>query len=147
MLGQGIMLTCRWPDDRIQIRHPRRNLHIKFTPSLSEKNDFVPTRISIGNVEGTHCLIEWNTTAIRHSEEPEGLLLLIRNWSAVAESAELLKALRWFPFASEWSRYGACKLPFPISNARHSANLGFSARWVKLFTLGFDELKSSAVEA
>jgi hypothetical protein len=29
---------------------------------------------SIGKVEGTHCLIEWNTAASRYSEEPEALL-------------------------------------------------------------------------
>lgn len=75
MLRQGIMLlTCQ--DDRIQIHHPRRNLQIKFTPSLSERNDFVAYMGSIGKVEWTHCLIEWNTAASRHSEEPEGLLAL-----------------------------------------------------------------------
>ncbi len=42
----------------IQIHHPRRNLKIKFTPSLSERTHFVACMDSIGKVEGTHCLIE-----------------------------------------------------------------------------------------
>jgi hypothetical protein len=67
---------ARPQDDRIQIRHPRRNLQIKFTRSLSERNDFVAHMDSIGKVEGTHCLIEWNTARSRYSEKPEGLLAL-----------------------------------------------------------------------
>jgi len=43
-----------------------------FTPSPSEKNDFVAYMDSIGKVEGTHCLIECNTARSRYSEE--GLL-------------------------------------------------------------------------
>jgi hypothetical protein len=42
----------------IQIHHPRRNLQIKFTPSLSERNHFVANVESIGKVEGIHCRIE-----------------------------------------------------------------------------------------
>jgi hypothetical protein len=77
MLGQGILLLTRLcPDDRIPIHHPRRNLQIKITPSLSERNDFVAYMHSIGKVEWTHCLIEWNTAASQHSEEPEGGLAL-----------------------------------------------------------------------
>jgi hypothetical protein len=42
----------------IQIHHPRGNLQIKFTPSLSERNHFVECMDSIGKVEGTRCRIE-----------------------------------------------------------------------------------------
>jgi len=42
MLRQGIMLLTRFcQDNRIQVHQPRRNLQIKFTRSLGERNDFV----------------------------------------------------------------------------------------------------------
>src|SRR5579863_4292897 len=42
ILQQGIPLLDRFcQDDRIRIRQPRRNLQIKFTQAISEKNDFV----------------------------------------------------------------------------------------------------------
>ena len=51
---------------------------------------------SIAKVEGTHCLIEWNTAASRYSEEPEGVLAfdpqLVRDsWiSGFAEVAQVV---------------------------------------------------------
>src|SRR5206468_12026858 len=40
MLQQGIQLLERFcQDDRVRIRQPRRNLQIKFTRAVSEKND------------------------------------------------------------------------------------------------------------
>src|SRR6202521_122567 len=42
MLQQGIQLLDRFcQDDSIRIRQPRRNLQIKFTRTVSQKNDFV----------------------------------------------------------------------------------------------------------
>jgi len=41
MLQQGVQLLDRFcQDDRVRIRQPRRNLQIKFTRAVSEKNDF-----------------------------------------------------------------------------------------------------------
>ena len=77
MLQQGIQLLDRFcQDDRIRIRQPRRNLQIKFTRPVSEKNDFVAYVDAIGKVDGTRCLIEWKTTSSRYPEEPDGLLAL-----------------------------------------------------------------------
>ena len=77
MLQQGIQLLDRFcQDDRIRIRQPRRNLQIKFTRPISEKNDFVAYIDAIGTVDGTRCLIEWKTTSSRYQEEPDGLLAL-----------------------------------------------------------------------
>jgi hypothetical protein len=77
MLQQGIQLLDRFcQDDRIRIRQPRRNLQIKFSRPVSEKNDFVAYIDAIGKVDGTRCLIEWKTTSSRYPEEPDGLLAL-----------------------------------------------------------------------
>ncbi|HSY63862.1 MAG TPA: PD-(D/E)XK nuclease family protein [Terriglobales bacterium] len=63
-------------DDRIRIRQPRRELQIKFTTSVSGKNDFVAYVDAVGKLDGERCLIEWKTTSSRYSEEPAGLLAL-----------------------------------------------------------------------
>src|SRR6202795_787245 len=77
MLQQGIQLLDRFcQDDRIRIRQPPRNLQIKFTRTVSEKNDFVAYVDAIGKLDGTRCLIEWKTTSARYPEEPDGLLAL-----------------------------------------------------------------------
>jgi len=74
---QGFQLLDRFcQDNRIQIPRPRRNLQIKFTRAVSEKNDFVAYIDAIGKVDGTRCLIEWKTTSSRYPEEPDGLLAL-----------------------------------------------------------------------
>src|SRR2546427_2165292 len=63
MLQQGIQLLERFcQDDRIRIRQPRRNLQIKFTRAVSEKNDFVAYIDAIGKLDGTRALIAWTTT-------------------------------------------------------------------------------------
>jgi hypothetical protein len=77
MLQQGMQLLDRFcPDDRVRIRQPRRNLQIKFTRRVSDKNDFVAYVDAIGRLDGTRCLIEWKTTSSRYPEEPDGLLAL-----------------------------------------------------------------------
>jgi PD-(D/E)XK nuclease superfamily len=77
MLQQGIQLLDRFcQDDRIRIRQPQRNLQIKFTRTVSEKNDFVAYVDAIGKLDGTRCLLEWKTTSARYPEEPQGLLAL-----------------------------------------------------------------------
>src|ERR1035441_10194063 len=77
MLRQGIMLLTRFcQDDRVQVPKPRRNLQIKFTRPIAEKNDFVAYIDAIGSLDGKRCLLEWKTSSSRFPEEPDGLLAL-----------------------------------------------------------------------
>ena len=77
MLQQGIQLLDRFcQDDRVRIRQPRRNLQIKFTRAVSERDDFIAYVDAIGRMDGTRCLLEWKTTSSRYPEEPAGLLAL-----------------------------------------------------------------------
>jgi hypothetical protein len=77
MLRQGIMLLTRFSqDNRVQVRQPQRNLQLKFTRQIGEKNDFVAYIDAIGKLDGTPCLLEWKTSSSRYPEEPEGLLSL-----------------------------------------------------------------------
>jgi len=97
MLRQGIMLLTRFcQDDRVRIRQPRRNLQIKFTRPVGERNDFVAYIDAIGKLDGTRCLLEWKTTSNRYPEEPEGLLaldpqLVCYSWiTGIAEVAQVV---------------------------------------------------------
>jgi PD-(D/E)XK nuclease superfamily len=97
MLQQGIQLLDRFcQDDRIRIRDPRRNLQIKFTARMGEKNDFVSYIDGIGKLDGTRRLLEWKTTSSRYAEEPEGLLsldpqLVCYSWmTGIAEVAQVV---------------------------------------------------------
>src|ERR1700756_856097 len=77
MLEQGIQLLDRFcQEDRVRIRHPRRNLQIKFVQPLSSQNEFVAYIDAIGRLDGRACLFEWKTTSSRYAEQPEGLLAL-----------------------------------------------------------------------
>ena len=97
MLRQGIMLLTRFcQDHRVQVRQPRRNLQIKFTRPVSEKNEFVAYIDAIGTLDGTRCLLEWKTTSSRYPEEPDGLLaldpqLVCYSWmTGIAEVAQVV---------------------------------------------------------
>ena len=97
MLRQGIMLLTRFcQDNRVQIRQPRRNLQVKFTRPMGEKNDFVAYVDAIGKLDGQHCLLEWKTSSSRYPEEPEGLLsldpqLVCYSWiTSIAEVAQVV---------------------------------------------------------
>ena len=97
MLRQGIMLLTRFcEDERVQVLQPRRNLQIKFTRPVSEKNDFVAYIDAIGKLDGQRCLLEWKTSASRYPEEPEGLLsldpqLVCYSWmTGIAEVAQVV---------------------------------------------------------
>ncbi len=97
MLRQGIMLLTRFcQDDRVQVHHPRRNLQIKFTRPVTEKNDFVAYIDGIGTLDGKRCLLEWKTSSSRYPEEPEGLLsldpqLVCYSWmTGIAEVAQVV---------------------------------------------------------
>lgn len=77
MVHQGVhLLELFARDDRIRIRDPRRNLQVKVTPSLPERNDFVAYIDALGCMDKTHCVIDWKTTTSRYPEEPAGLLAL-----------------------------------------------------------------------
>jgi hypothetical protein len=77
MLQSGVQLLDRFAqDDRVRIRQLRRNLQVKFNKPLSGQNDFVAYVDAVGDLDGTHCLLEWKTTASRYPEEPAGLLAL-----------------------------------------------------------------------
>jgi len=74
---QGIVLLERFAqENRIRVPQPRRNLQLKLTRSLGNRNDFVAYVDAIGLLDGSRCLIEWKTTTCRYPEEPEGLLSL-----------------------------------------------------------------------
>jgi hypothetical protein len=97
MLRQGIMLRTRFcQDGRVQILQPRRNLQIKFTRAVGEKNDFVAYIDAIGSLDGKRCLLEWKTSSSRYPEEPEGLLaldpqLVCYSWmTGIAEVAQIV---------------------------------------------------------
>ena len=77
MLRQGLMLLTRFcQDDRVKVLQPQRNLQVKFTRPVGDKNDFVAYIDAIGKLDGTRCLLEWKTSSSRYPEEPDGLLSL-----------------------------------------------------------------------
>ena len=77
MLQQGVQLLERFcQDGRVRVFQPQRNLQTKFVRSLSPQNEFVAYVDSIGDFDGTRCVLEWKTTSSRYPEEPEGLLAL-----------------------------------------------------------------------
>jgi CRISPR/Cas system-associated exonuclease Cas4 (RecB family) len=97
MLQHGIQLLERFAqDDRIRIRQPERNLQIKTTRVLSNRNDFVAYIDAIGQLDGEQRLLEWKTTSSRYPEEPTGLLaldpqLLCYSWiTGIADVAQIV---------------------------------------------------------
>ncbi len=97
MLRQGLMLLTRFcQDDRIRVFQPQRNLQIKFTQPIGERNDFVAYIDAIGRLDGTRCLLEWKTSSSRYPEEPDGLLsldpqLVCYSWmTGIAEVAQVV---------------------------------------------------------
>src|SRR5436190_4571475 len=97
MLRQGIMLLTRFcQDDRVRVPQPGRNLQIKLTRQVGEKNDFVAYIDAVGELAGKRCLLEWKTSSTRYPEEPEGLLsldpqLVCYSWiTGIAEVAQVV---------------------------------------------------------
>jgi hypothetical protein len=77
MFRQGVQLLERLAqDDRIQVRHPQKNMQVKFLRSLPDGSQFVAYIDALGDLDSKPCLLEWKTTTARYSEEPEGLLTL-----------------------------------------------------------------------
>ena len=74
---QGVQLLERLAqDDRIQVRHPQKNMQVKLLRSLPNGSQFVAYIDAMGDLDGKPCLLEWKTTTARYPEEPEGLLAL-----------------------------------------------------------------------
>src|SRR5450432_1329474 len=97
MLQQGLQLLIRFcQEDRIRIRQARRNLQVKVLKPVSGTNDFVAYIDAIGDLDGTHCLLEWKTTSTRYPDEPDGLLaldpqLVCYSWmTGIAEVAQVV---------------------------------------------------------
>ena len=97
MLRQGITLLTRFcQDDRVRVHQPRRNLQVKFTRKVGEKNDFVAYIDANGKLDGTRCLLEWKTSSSRYPEEPQELLaldpqLVCYSWmTGIAEVAQII---------------------------------------------------------
>jgi len=77
LVHQGVHLLHRFAqDNRIRIRHPKKNLQLKMMRSLPNGNEFVSYIDAIGEINGVRHLIDWKTTTSRYPEEPEGLLAL-----------------------------------------------------------------------
>ncbi len=77
MLHQGIkLLELFAQQDRVDIRHPKRNLQIKVSRPLSRTSLFVAYVDAFGYVDGRRCVIDWKTTSSRYPDQPEGLLAL-----------------------------------------------------------------------
>jgi hypothetical protein len=77
LLRQGIALLEHFArDNRIRIRHPKRNMQKRLVRSLSNGNEFVAYIDAIGQLDGTRRLLEWKTTSARYPDEPEGLTAL-----------------------------------------------------------------------
>ena len=77
MYDQGVkLLELFAQQDRVEIRHPRRNLQIKVEKRLSATSLFVGYVDAYGYLDGTRAVIDWKTTTARYPEEPEGLLTL-----------------------------------------------------------------------
>jgi PD-(D/E)XK nuclease superfamily len=77
LVHQGIHLLERFAQaDRVRIRDPKQDLQIRILQLLPGGSEFVAYVDAIGDVDGTHCLIDWKTTTSRYTEDPQGLLSL-----------------------------------------------------------------------
>jgi PD-(D/E)XK nuclease superfamily protein len=101
---QGLhMLEKFVREDRIRVPDPKDNLQIKLTRKLSGSNDFVSYIDAIGELDGSHCLIDWKTTTSRYTEDPDGLLsldpqLICYSWiSGIADVAFVVFVRKHFP--------------------------------------------------
>jgi len=77
MVHQGVHLLHQFAqDNRIRIRQPKKNLQVKMIRALQGGNEFLAYIDALGELDGTHSVIDWKTTTSRYPEEPEGLLSL-----------------------------------------------------------------------
>jgi PD-(D/E)XK nuclease superfamily len=77
LLHQGIHLLEQFArDNRVHIGDPIKDIQVKVRQPLSSGSEFVAYLDAIGNIDGTHCLIDWKTTASRYPQDPVGLLSL-----------------------------------------------------------------------
>ena len=104
LLHQGTHLLEKFVrEDRIRVPDPKENLQIKLTQALSGGNEFVSYIDAIGELDGSHCLIDWKTTTSRYSEDPDGLLsldpqLICYSWiSGISDVAFVVFVRKRFP--------------------------------------------------
>jgi hypothetical protein len=77
LLHQGVHLLQKFvQDNRVRVQDPTKNLQSKMVRSLPGGAEFVGYLDAIGEIDGTHCLIDWKTTSSRYPEGPDGLLAL-----------------------------------------------------------------------
>ena len=77
LFHQGINLLHKFAQhDRVRIRRSETDIQIKMGRTLPGGNEFVAYIDAVGELDGTHCLIDWKTTTSRYSEQPNGLLSL-----------------------------------------------------------------------
>src|SRR3954466_8349812 len=77
MYEQGLkLLELFAQQDRVEVRHPTRNLQVRVSKPLTAPSEFVGYVDAYGYVDGRRCLIDWKTTAARYPDQPEGLLAL-----------------------------------------------------------------------
>ena len=100
LLHQGVhMLEKFVREDRIRVPDPKDNLQIKLTRKLSGGNEFVSYIDAIGELDGSHYLIDWKTTTSRYSEDPDGLLsldpqLICYSWISVIANVAFVVFVR-----------------------------------------------------
>src|SRR4029077_4321221 len=74
LVHQGVHLLERFAqDDRVKIHRPDEDLQVTLARSLPGGHDFVAYLVAVGDLAGTKCLVDGNTTQSRYPEEPEGL--------------------------------------------------------------------------
>jgi PD-(D/E)XK nuclease superfamily len=100
LIHQGVhLLECFARDNRIRISQPQQNLQIKVARELRNANQFIAYIDAIGELDGTHCLMDWKTTTSRYPEEPTGLLsldpqLICYSWITGISEAALVVFVR-----------------------------------------------------
>ncbi len=77
MLEQGFELLERIAqEDRVRIRHPRRDLQVKVVRPLSGGDDFLAYIDALGELDSLPCLIDWKTSSASYPADPAGLVAL-----------------------------------------------------------------------
>jgi hypothetical protein len=100
MARQGVHLLEMFArDNRIEIRRPRQDLQVKVARPLANGDDFVAYIDAVGELDNSHCLIDWKTTTSRYPEEPAGLLgldpqLICYSWATGISEVALVVFVR-----------------------------------------------------
>jgi CRISPR/Cas system-associated exonuclease Cas4 (RecB family) len=77
MLTQGIQLLERFcQENRVHVARPESQLQVRVRRQINPDAEFISYIDALGELDGTHSILEWKTTSARYSEEPAGLLAL-----------------------------------------------------------------------